>query len=404
MTLCCALAVATPAAAGARASASTASVAHRTDLAEAVVAIDRGNAVIAGFRRGHVVLARLDRAGRPYARRDLGATKIQHGDLRIAMSGDRVAVAWLEQQDAIVLARTGRRGGRVRRDRLTGRNVLFHELAINRRGVVVDLFKDNKDFDDAGVSALVARPGAAARRAAILAPSPRNPNIADVDLDGDGGFHVAWVAEGDGNHELLGTADGDARGAFGPPAEQDLGSSVYAPEVRTAADGSQLAVYGRRSGRGEFLLAATRRLAGGLWRTPVVVKRLGAVDGRFLLAITPQGDGLLAYSRARVGGVLLPAAGEPRELQIGRGLLEGIVQVHGRARVLFSRFDRRSRLETATVELASGRVGRARVAARDCSGEIDTERSDVVAGDARGDVVAVLSCGEPQRAAVARLP
>ncbi|MEA2190258.1 MAG: hypothetical protein QOI73_379 [Solirubrobacteraceae bacterium] len=399
MTLCCALAVATPA------GASAASVAHRTGLAEAVVAIDRSNAVIAGFRHGHVVLARLDRAGRPYARRDLGATKIQHGDLRIAMSGDRVAVAWLEQQDAIVLARTGRRGGRVRRDRLTGRGVLFHELAVNSHGEVVDLFKDEAHFDDPGVSALVAQPGHAARRAQILAPTPRNPNLAGIGVDGAGGFHVSWVAEGPGRYELLGTADADPRGAFGPPAEQDLGSSLFGLDVATAADGSQLAAYERRSGRGEFLLVTARRPAVGRWQAPVTVKRLGDVDGAFGLAITPQGDGLLAYSRARVGGVLLAAAGEPRELQIGRGLLEGVVQARGRARILWSRFGRRSRLETATVDLASGRVTRPRVAVRDCYGEVgeDEDRPGRVAGDAAGEVVVVLSCGERPHAAVARL-
>ena len=54
--LCATLAFVTPAAAA---------TAHRTNLAEAVVAIDRGQAAIAGFRGGRTVLARLDRAGRP---------------------------------------------------------------------------------------------------------------------------------------------------------------------------------------------------------------------------------------------------------------------------------------------------------------------------------------------------
>jgi hypothetical protein len=214
------------------------------------VAVDRGRAVIAGFHRGRVVLARLNGAGRPIGERVLGRAH-SASDLRIALVGGRVAVAWLEDQDAIVLARTQRLGGPIHHDRLDGHNVDFHELAMNARGVVVDAFKDSPDFDDSGVSVLVASPGHPAQRTTLLSPTPRNPNEEDVQVDAAGRFHVSWEADGPDSLAVLGTADADANGTFGLATEQDLGSSLYALQVRTASNGSQVAAYQRRSDRAD---------------------------------------------------------------------------------------------------------------------------------------------------------
>jgi hypothetical protein len=385
--------------------ATASAAAQRTHLSEAVVAIDRGNAVIAGFDDGRVVLARLDSAGRLIGRRSLGRAK-RAGDLRVDLSGSRVAVAWLEGQDAIVLRRTGLRGGSIRRDRLSGRNVLFHELAMNERGTVVDAFKDSPDGDDSGVAAYVARPGERARNVPILAPTERNPNNADVEVDATGGFHVSWSAYGSDDHDVLGSSDGDVLGAFGAPAEQDLGSSLAGVQVRTAADGGQLAAYQRRSADGEFLLVVARRAAGAAWQAPVVVRRVGANDAIQELAVTPAGDGLLSYgpwAGGLIRAVVLPAAGGQKLVGIGRGVLEGVTtDAHGHVRVAWTIAGRTSRFVTANVSLPGGEVAAPRTAASGCFGEIDDDRSDRFDADAGGRGVAVLACGRRQRAAVVR--
>lgn len=385
--------------------ATASAAAQRTHLSGAVVAIDRGHAVIAGFDGGRVVLARLDGAGRLIARRSLGRAR-RPDDLRIALSGSRVAVAWLEGQDAIVLRRTGLRGGSLRRDRLNGHNVLFHELAMNGQGVVVDAFKDSPDGDDSGVSAYLARPGEPARSVPILAPTVRNPNDADVQVDGAGAFHVSWTADGEDDHVVLGRSDGDALGGFGAAAEQDLGSSLYSPQVRTAADGSQLAAYQRRDGNGEFLLVVARRAPGGAWQAPVVLARVGPNDPIHELAITPAGDGLLAYgpwSAGLIRAFVLPARGRQQLVRIGRGVLEGVTSdARGTARVTWTIAGRRSRFVTTSIALPGGAVAAPRTAASGCFGEIDTDRSDRLDSDAGGHGVAVLVCGQRQRASVVR--
>jgi hypothetical protein len=84
--------------------------AHRIALTEAVVAADRGHAVVAGAAGTKVRLARLDRYGRPVGMRTIGTGAAS--DFDIALAGDHVAVA---SRDARARAnRSARRAGQDR--------------------------------------------------------------------------------------------------------------------------------------------------------------------------------------------------------------------------------------------------------------------------------------------------
>lgn len=154
---------------------------------------------------------------------------------------------------------------------------------------------------------------------------------------------------------------------------------------------------------------ATRRPAGGRWQPPVVLTHFGSDIRIHELALTPGGDGLVAYGPEGDGGriraALLPKGGSPRIATIGRGILEAVtIGSRDRAHVVWSRFGRHDRLESAVVSLATGRVTKPHTVVDGCFGEIDEDRSDRIAGDERGRAVAVVACGKHQRASVARLP
>lgn len=379
---------------------------HATNLQGAVFVADRGNAVVVGERAGKIRLARLDRYGRPGGLRTLG-----NGDasdsLDVALAGNHVAAAWLSDE-TLVLARTSLHGGPVQIERLRGRGIAFHAIAVNDQGVVLDVFKDAPDFDPTGVSGFLARPGEPGRLIEVATITDDNRNSIAVSTDAGGGFHVSWQSDRgyDIGDNVLGRADADAIGVFAPAVEQDLNRALYYLDVGTAADGSQVAAF-IHGGR----LMTTRRAPGGAWSKPRANGRVGA--GTLALAVAPSGAAIVAY--APLGGpfgpgtvraLVIAKSGASRTVTIGKGYLEGVIaDRRDRARVVWVTGGP-TRVRASTVYLGFSRQPQTRTIARDCFGtpESEVDSDNRVAGDTAGRLTVGLVCGRSQRSSVIRSP
>ncbi len=379
---------------------------HATNLQGAVVAADRGNAVVVGERGGKIRLARLDRYGRPRGLRTLG-TGDASDSLDVALAGNHVAAAWLSNE-TLVLARASLHGGPVQIERLRGRGIVFHAIAVNDRGVVLDAFKDAPDFDPTGVSGFLARPGEPARLIEVAAITDDNRNDIAVSTDLAGGFHVSWQSDRgyDIGDTVLGRADADALGVFAPAVEQDLNRALYYLDVGTAADGSQVAAF-IHGGR----VMTTRRAPGGAWSKPRAGGRVGAA--MLALAVAPSGAAIVAYAPldgpfgpGTVRALVIAKSGASRAVTIGKGYLEGVIaDRRDRARVVWVTGGP-TRVHASTIHLASPRPPQRRTLARDCFGAPDGELDshNRVAGDTDGRLTVGVVCGRSQRPSLIRSP
>ncbi len=370
-------------------------------LREPVVAAGpAGGFWLAGLRGGAVELRRTDRAGRLREKRTLG-----HGEpssLIVAAAGRHVAVAWLDDVNTVVLARGEAGRKRFSTARTAGAFIGFHALAMNARGVAVDAFRADPGSGMTGIGGLVAAPGRAARRIDIAPPQPRMTTDPSIGVDARGAFHAAWTSEGLPSAERLGRADGTPDGAFAAAHEDEVGSRILAPVMRTAADGGQIAAFERRSGTGEFLLSTTRRAPGGPWEAPVVRARLGNQYSDQDLSLGPGGDAVVTYGSDADSGlmrvILLPAGGPSRTVSVGRGgALRALVDADGRARLTW----RRGRdTRTALVSVRGGAVGRPRVVTRGCAPDgVDDYLLPELVGAPRGRWAEVVACnqGDPPK-------